>query len=456
MCVLFMQLSRERKKVYVSTLEGQVHELMQNNATLRSQIEALAAENSALRRRLDDGELLASASGSENTLEEGTLALSETAGGRKVLRKAARTGMVLFAVVFSFGVFFHLVGVSPRDHDRLLRIADESELPARVFKGRVLQSIGSLSDDATSDDDSVAAAAAAALRKSAQPEPEAAPRQLQLIALVEEAPVAQQEQAASSPVPLPVQQQQPPPPPLVQQQQQAPSAKATPRKRGWEGAAADGGVEAVQALGPGHLRSLAQQLQDKMRGFGLRLPELGNSSQPPRAAAAADGAKAPTPIIINSGTDGSREVAFYHENERSIQETMREALELYKKMLTASNSSGRDDTELPTSIMFCPSAIHFPAPPAPPRRGAANSKQVMVKKLGPNASAPGAAPARARSEQMYLWVPSRAIAADWDMPQPEEAAAAAAAPPKRAKAASPARAGLTELTVKVAAMRSVA
>lgn len=119
------QLSRERKKVYLKNLESEVHSLRTENSELRCQVEDLTAENTRLLEELGRS----TGRTEKNTLRRRT-------GSPSPKAPLQNTGLVLFALVFSLGVFCNLSGVpmsnstSPALLSNQGRVVSDPSIPA--------------------------------------------------------------------------------------------------------------------------------------------------------------------------------------------------------------------------------------------------------------------------------------------------------------------------------------
>jgi hypothetical protein len=148
---LSAQQSRERKKQHVMLLENKMQAIQDSNKQLQQKIHELMEENAALRRKLevlsDDG---------NSSVEDGSSSPKRhklNSSSPSPTPHSVRSGAMLFALVFSFGILYSLTGL---DLGRLY--VGRSSMPSTQLAthmpmqhiGRVLQSV---SDSNSYDDD---------------------------------------------------------------------------------------------------------------------------------------------------------------------------------------------------------------------------------------------------------------------------------------------------------------
>lgn len=349
------QLSRERKKAYVSSLEAQMQELVAGNKQLAAKVEELMAENSTLKKRLGESP---SSSPPNSPLYSTVSAEDDNSAPpakrpRSNKRYAARTTLVAFALVFSFGVFYHMIGLDVTKEGVSLShlLAENPDIPQTVFRGRVLNGLGDTKELASGDENAVST-----------------------IVLPSKA-------TTDSSV----------------------ESKQQPMK------------QSVKVLNQAHLQTLSKKLQQKLQDDGFELPQLTAEGTSMGSSAGV------TRIHINSDAsaeDQAIAVDIYQRNQHIVQDQLKQAMEMYKKMLLQTNSSNLDDINVPSSIMFCPSAIHIQPRLLKTVVTNSNSNSTTVDFASPmlDDSLPSTNPKAKDSldpTKMLVWVPSNSIAADW-------------------------------------------
>ena len=158
------QLSRERKKQYMGELEKQLNALAQVNATLEQQLTSLAQENAELKARLTQdtvgGVISAvavpvkkrprlSTAHRKPSLVKALIGGGGVGGGGG--GAGARTTLLMFSLIFSFALFYTMVGIDLKGEgggvggDQLHALLPHAVTPAGFvppsFPGRVLQSL---------------------------------------------------------------------------------------------------------------------------------------------------------------------------------------------------------------------------------------------------------------------------------------------------------------------------
>ncbi len=326
-------------------------------------------------------------------------------------RYAARTTMVAFALVFSFGVFYHMVGLDVTKEGVSLShlVADNPDVPAPLYRGRVLLStvadkVNELLSDDTAD-------------RSSSPSPQAAAPAANIpsavansLMLLTDSPAAKSASASADdssagPVPMEI--------------TSSPNGKDDDGNGGAVAQVGKALVErkGVKVLNQKHMMAFSKKLQQKMVSQGYQLPD-----EEALSGFLSDGKTGETPITrihINSESSDQDAIAvdIYRQNRNSVQQQLLDAMEMYKKMLVQSNATNFDDANLPSSIMFCPSAIHiqprlFQTKAAGNAVVAATNNGTLVadtEALPPLKAQPGPDPRR-----MLIWVPSHSLAADWE------------------------------------------
>jgi len=151
------QLSRERKKAYVGQLEARLTRLDETNRQLVDRMNEILAENSTLRARLaaldpsSENSSISSPPHSPTRIHYSPMSPFEHVSSDDEVRPAKKSkasnsssgagankrfGLVAFALVFSFGVFYHMVGLDMQSNTYA------PEVPSSpTMRGRVLHSL---------------------------------------------------------------------------------------------------------------------------------------------------------------------------------------------------------------------------------------------------------------------------------------------------------------------------
>ena len=160
------QLSRERKKHYMSELEQRLRALAQVNAALESQLGALHQENAQLKQRLGEDSVgvvsavpVTAAAGRKRArlsqAHKRSIGGGEGGGGGGGVTAAGRTTLLMFSLIFSFAIFYSMVGIDLHRGDKEAALilaagggaaggaaaALPSQAFAHPFTSRVLQSL---------------------------------------------------------------------------------------------------------------------------------------------------------------------------------------------------------------------------------------------------------------------------------------------------------------------------
>eukprot|EP00808_Paulinella_micropora_P028525 g70556.t1 len=110
------QLSRERRKKYVTQLEAKIEELTKHNTSLKQKVQSLSSENNRLRQKLgldlSQEPLSPISTSTASTCSSPKLEDDDTASSWEPSPKRIRANaMTMFAFVLSFGFFFSWMGI---------------------------------------------------------------------------------------------------------------------------------------------------------------------------------------------------------------------------------------------------------------------------------------------------------------------------------------------------------
>jgi bZIP transcription factor len=403
------QLSRERKRDYLQQLKKQLSDLMDQNRTLSSQVQDLSSENASLQQRVKTLEKLSEAdmplcgSASACAPEPPTFGAyanlspdgpnprpkkrakvepSSESTVSSAMRFPARAGMVLFALVFSFGVLYNVVGIDYTDvqNAQVVKVLQNRELTsidAPVFHGRMLQAVNKQREfDAEMED-------AASKKFSATGNGSTAlvtmlAEQEKALAVVpkwaNDAAVAASESTVASTV------------------AKQPDMNGSPTI---ETGAAHTAASKQLVVSPDQLRLLSQRLQATLTTgngtvtSGVAPPPSARSSDEkgPLSAAAASVRSRLANVIVNGDPNFHQDaLQVYNKNIAEIQHQFTWALEQYKQDLLRTN---RSMESRPSSILFCPSAMYV---------------------------TPSGTAANASMDDVALWIPTHKLIANSDVP----------------------------------------